>query len=399
MVHYRTAAALAVAVFFFLLNALAGQSENGRTSNGIQLQWKPSPEDTSKMVVEVTGIPQDFLQSVDPSHWTPAQWQALFANRTESGDLVGDIDLPPLAGSYQVARGSIRFTPAFPLVPGVWYRATFRPSALPNANSKKAAPVSARYRIEPRVTSPTTIVSAIYPSASVVPENLLKFYLQFSAPMSRGHIYDYIQLRDEKGKPVELPFLEIDEELWNAEMTRLTLFLDPGRIKRGVKPLEEVGPSLESGKRYTLVISKEWRDATGTPLRETHSKSFTVVAPDREAPDPTKWTVLSPKAGSTEAVEVKFPEPLDRALLEHVLQVLDASARRIEGKVIVAPGEQAWRFEPAKPWTPSEYRIQVPTNIEDLAGNNIGKPFDVDLFDRVERKATQSTIALPFRVK
>ena len=66
--------------------------------------------------------------------------------------------------------------------------------------------------------------------------------------MSRGHIYDHIRLLDAQGAPVELPFLEIDEELWNAEMTRLTLFIDPGRIKRGVKPLEEIGPSLVAGQ-------------------------------------------------------------------------------------------------------------------------------------------------------
>ena len=32
---------------------------------------------------------------------------------------------------------------------------------------------------------------------------------------------------------IELPFLEIDEELWDPAMMRLTLFIDPGRIKRG----------------------------------------------------------------------------------------------------------------------------------------------------------------------
>jgi len=32
----------------------------------------------------------------------------------------------------------------------------------------------------------TTIVAQVYPSATVLPENQLKFYVQFSAPMSRG---------------------------------------------------------------------------------------------------------------------------------------------------------------------------------------------------------------------
>jgi hypothetical protein len=47
------------------------------------------------------------------------------------------------------------------------------------------------------------------------------------------------------------------------DMTRLTLFIDPGRIKRGVAPLEEIGPALHAGKRYTLEIDSGWHDASG----------------------------------------------------------------------------------------------------------------------------------------
>jgi hypothetical protein len=50
-------------------------------------------------------------------------------------------------------------------------------------------------------------------------------------------------------------------------MMRLTLFIDPGRIKRGVLPLEEVGPALEEGKRYTLMIDRDLKDGTGNPLK------------------------------------------------------------------------------------------------------------------------------------
>jgi hypothetical protein len=238
----------------------------------------------------------------------------------------------------------------------------------------------------------------VYPSVSVVPENLLKFYLHFSAPMSRGHIYDYLVLRDEKGKPVEIPFLEIDEELWNAEMTRLTLFLDPGRIKRGVKPLEEVGPSLESGKQYTLTISPEWRDATGTRLMKGFSKEFTVAPPDRDAPDPTRWKVHAPTVGSREALRVELSEPLDRALLERVFRVIDSGQNPIAGNIVVGNEERLWSFEPNMPWKSGTYRIQIPTTIEDLAGNNIGKPFDVDLFDRVERSTNRAVVFLNFTI-
>jgi len=141
-----------------------------------------------------------------------------------------------------------------------------------------------------------------------LPQNLLKFYLHFSAPMSRGHIYDHIHLLDQNGQAVELPFLEIDEELWNPEMTRLTLFIDPGRIKRGVQPLEEIGPALEAGKSYTLEIDAAWRDNAGLPLRENFRKSFRVAAPDREPPAPATWKIRSPKAGTHAALNIGMPE-------------------------------------------------------------------------------------------
>ena len=39
------------------------------------------------------------------------------------------------------------------------------------------------------------------------------------------------------------------------------------------------------------------------------------------------------------------------------------------------------------------------TTIEDLAGNNIGKSFEVDLFEGVQRRLTNSTVKLPFEVR
>src|SRR5690606_3086695 len=166
------------------------------------------------------------------------------------------------------------FLPQFPFEPGVRYRATFTPAG------EKA--ITSTFEIPLAKHDPTTVVKEIYPTADLLPENLLKFYLYFSAPMSGGHIYEHIHLTDDMSQPVELPFLEIDEELWNPEMTRLTLFLDPGRIKCGVKPLEDVGPALEKGKSYTLTVASAWLDATGTSMKKSFQKKFRVAASDRE---------------------------------------------------------------------------------------------------------------------
>src|SRR2546425_13124120 len=112
--------------------------------------------------------------------------------------------------------------------------------------------------------------------------------------MSEGDCYRHIKLLDAKGKAVDLPFLELDQELWDAAGKRFTLFFDPGRIKRGLKPREDVGPALEEGKSYVLVIDKEWEDAKGNPLKETFRKTFRVGSPDDRPPDPKTWNVQAP---------------------------------------------------------------------------------------------------------
>src|SRR5262249_51585849 len=163
-----------------------------------------------------------------------------------------DRSLPPVLGAYRVEGAVVRFEPRFPLVPGGAYRAVLDPSQVPGRKDGK--PVEVKLSLPKPAPKPPTVVTTVYPTADRLPENALRFYLQFSAPMRHGDIYRFITLLDAGGKPVESPFLEIDQELWDPEGKRLTLFIDPGRIKRGLKPREDLGPVLEEGKRYTLVI-------------------------------------------------------------------------------------------------------------------------------------------------
>jgi hypothetical protein len=243
------------------------------------------------------------------------------------------------------------------------------------------------------------VVARIYPTAAVLPENLLKFYIHFSAPMSRGHIYDHIHLRDGAGKDVQLPFLEIDEELWDPSMTRLTLFIDPGRIKRGVQPLEEIGPALEQGKRYTLEIDRAWTDATGLPLKENFRKEFEVGSINREPMAIATWKIQPPKADTRQALALSFPRPIDHALAQRMIQVMDSSGKFVEGSIALEDEERRWLFTPKNPWPRGGQAVLVQKTIEDLCGNNIGKAFEVDLFESVQRRFTNETVRLPFEVR
>jgi hypothetical protein len=363
-----------------LASALAGCAPASRDPEPA-LRWTTDPSNANSTVVEATGL----VPAADT-----AELQRLLS--VYADPTAADVGLPPMLGSYEVVSGILRFRPQFPLEPGLRYRAVLRQPG--------RSPVVAHYQAPPRRAEPATVVSRVYPSGDLVPENLLKFYVHFSAPMSRGDIYQYIRLEASSGKVIELPFLEIGEELWNPPMTRLTLFIDPGRIKRGVKPLEDIGPALEDGKEYTLRIGRAWRDASGNGLKQDFQKRFRVGPPDRGPPDPAKWRLSAPRAGSREPLTVAFGEPMDQALAERVLAVTDEAGRALGGAAAVEDGERRWSFAPAAPWRRGRYQVVVQPTLEDLAGNNVGKPFEVELpEDGGPRKREDlSAVKLPFEV-
>jgi hypothetical protein len=375
-----------------------------RQTARVSIHWKVADK-TNQVAVQVSGLSGAALRELSVSSFSPEQWGQLFSVYASQGDLISDVRIPPMIGRYFVASNLLCFEPQFPLQEGVRYRAVFRPGKLPGVNLA-TEPITSIYDLPKRAADASTVVTEVYPTADVLPENLLKFYLHFSGPMSRGHIYDHIQLRDQNSKSVELPFLEIDEELWDPSLTRLTLFIDPGRIKRGVRPLEEIGPALQAGKHYSLVIDRAWKDANGNALAKSFEKTFSVGPPDREPLDTRQWRIREPKPNSDDSLEITFPKPLDHALAQRTIHVLGPLAaagadsnESVAGRVTLADHERRWRFTPSRPWTDGRYRLEIETTLEDLAGNNIGKPFEVDLFDGVQRRITNSVVQLSFQIR
>ncbi len=305
----------------------------------------------------------------------------------------GSTDVPPMLGAWQVAGKALNFEPRFPLTRGVRYRAELR---LPGA-----APVISHFTLPVDDTESTTVVTQVYPSGTHIPENQLKFYLHFSAPMARGSAYRHVQIRAAGGALVDLPFLELEEELWDPAMTRLTLLIDPGRIKRGVKPLEDIGPVFEAGKTYFLEVSAGWRDAAGRPLKAS-SAQFNVGPADRTSPDPARWKIRPPKVDTTGSLVLEFDEPMDHALAGRLISVHAAASRGgefIDGENEVGGQERSWVFTPKRPWARGAYALQVVTTIEDLAGNNIGKTFDVDLTAGGQSRLERRSVSVSFEIK
>lgn len=304
----------------------------------------------------------------------------------------GPADPPPLLGETLREGGALLFKPRFELGPGMRYRAVYR-------ESMRAAPLIEIFPIPAPSARPATALERIDPSPDVLPENLLKLYLNFSGPMSRGEAYQRIRLLDERGRKVELAFLEIDQELWDRDVRRLTLLFDPGRVKRDLLPHEEAGTPLRAGGAYTLVVDRAWPDAHGHALEREARKTFRVGPPDHDPPRTSDWRLAPPKGGTRDPLSVTFPEPLDRALLERVLEVLDASGGKVPGSAAIDAQETRWRFTPRDPWKAGDYTLRAEAILEDLAGNSLGRRFEVDVFERVEDRALSVIESLRFRIE
>jgi hypothetical protein len=346
--------------------------------------------------IEVAIVDRHTADRLSDAPLTPDQWRALLAVYVEQG---AQTNQPAILGSYGFEGGKVYFEPRFPFTPGLSYRAILDPTQFPG-NSQADFPRIVRVFEIPRLaTAPTTVVQQVYPTRARLPENQLKFYIHFSAPMSQGEAYDHIHLFDASDKEVEVPFLRLYEELWDPAGQRFTLFFDPGRIKRELVPRQELGPALVTGKTYIFVIDKNWNDAQGNPLKESFRKTFTVMDPDERQPDPRQWRIQAPSAGGTDALDVAFPEPLDHALLNRLLWVVDGQGQRIGGTIAVTDEETRWRFTPEKPWAAGPYRLMIDTALEDLAGNSVARPFEVDVFRPIQRQVLEETVEQPFEIK
>lgn len=298
----------------------------------------------------------------------------------------------PMAGDYSVERNQIIFKPRYKLQPGVTYRAQF----------KLAGEEGSLETVIPKpAVVPTTFVERVYPSASLLPENQLKFYIHFSAPMSKGEAFKRIRLIEEGGEEVKLPFLEIDEELWDKEQRRLTVLFDPGRIKSGVTPNQEVGFALKSGRRYTLIVDEAWKDAKDVPLKAVFKKEFTVGPEDRTPIDPKNWQLDIPKAGTQDPLFVRMLESLDAALIQRFIDVLDAKGKLVEGKVTIMENERVWVFHPDQAWAAGGHSLEILKTLEDLAGNKVGRAFEVDRIEQPPATGPDAslTYSLPFTVQ
>ena len=208
----------------------------------------------------------------------------------------------------------------------------------------------------------TTTVLSIDPTVELVPANLLRFSITFSAPMEEGSATGRIRLTDSAGNDIPGTLLDMPPELWNPDRTRLTVLLEPGRIKRGLQPNLQAGPPLAEGDTFTVHVDAQLRDATGAELADAASRTYVVGPAIRTRVDPSRWSITWPS--------IRFDRPMDRAQVSRFIKPTVAGEAHLDESATM------WTFTPA---TDEPFRIEVDTRLEDLAGNNLNRPFDREI--------------------
>ena len=291
-------------------------------------------------------------------------------------------ELSLVHGIYERVAGNLTFTPTFPLLPNQEYEAVNLRTGESNA-----------YQWSINAGPPPTVT--ITPSLGNLPANHLKFYLAFSEPMQQDSPWEHCRLRDLTiGEFVPRPFRHT--ELWNRPSDRLTLWFHPGRQKTGVNLNVEIGPILEPGHLYELILDGDWTSLAGTPLGKHSSIQFRAGPPDHDQPNPETWTLTKPSAGTVSPLIIDFGEALDHALLmNRALEVID-NGNPVESRQEISTDGKSINIIPTKAWAAKSYTIKINPKLEDLAGNSVERPFEVDLRNSNlnQSKATSITFTI-----
>lgn len=67
-------------------------------------------------------------------------------------------------------------------------------------------------------------------------------------------------------------------------------------------------------------------------------------------------------------------------------------------RIAVGQHETQWRFAPFSPWSADAYLIQVASILEDVSGNNVKAPFDVQVRSEDNPHSDRDMIVIPVRL-
>lgn len=309
------------------------------------------PEDGGRAVRG--GCEPVALEERSAPAWVELGGDAPFAVHVEGGRR-------PVAGRLVARTGRQRFVPTFPFSPGLTYEV-------------RRGGCRARFSVAP-LDAAAPVLTAVHPRSRVLPENILRFYLTFSEPMADGFALDHVRLRRSGGEDLTDVFFEPRNELWSRDRRRLTLLVDPGRVKTGLRAHRALGRAFAAGETYELRVAPGWPSLAGSALAEPVVHRFTAGPEDRERIEPARWRL---GWASDRRIHVELGEPVDHRSVERFLRIVGPDDRALPGTWSLSEDDATATWAPRDPGAVvDDLRLVADRRFEDVAGNNVQVAFD-----------------------
>ncbi len=281
-----------------------------------------------------------------------------------------------ISGNYTLTGNTLTFTPSFGFIEGQAYTVYLSSPRQVVGDSCGQSCVLREFVLEPSTEKIVARVAAVLPSGPVIPENTLRFYVYFTVPMAANRSVEFIDLVDSAGRVDSEAFMSFKQELWSEDRKRLTVLMDPGRIKRGVAQHERLGPALEEGQSYLFVVKGNWPSANGKQVTPRYEQPFKVASALRTVPEVANWRVDAPSEKSRQPLTIRFDRPFDFESVKSHLAVFTEDGTEVVGEASLTQQEQLWQFVPANPWNGTQVLLSVDKRLEDVAGNNLHELLD-----------------------
>jgi hypothetical protein len=227
----------------------------------------------------------------------------------------------------------------------------------------------------------TSLNIAVFPSAALIPANVLRFHFRFDEVQTVDVENDLVRLVDDHGIPVRHALLDVPGGIWSPSGNFLTQLVHPGRIKTGLASHDAYGMALQPGREYSIEIDQSALRADGTRSSPEWCgvHRFQATLPLKQSIAIGDWHVRAPRAGTLEPLLVTLDRALDRLSLESSFAIQDDAGVTRSLALEIAPGETAVRLSPGVPWRHDHYRLLISPQLEDVCGNRMDGAFEAGL--------------------
>jgi hypothetical protein len=280
-----------------------------------------------------------------------------------------------LAGSYTLHEKTLSFTPSLDLTGGSEFEAQYY---------DRSDTLRRRFTIDTGAPiAPPAEALRIYPATEKIPANILLFYVEFSAEMKPDMLaFNAVKLLDGDGN--EKTTVWRQRSYWENNGKILVLMIHPGRVKRGINYMPDLGPVFIPGQKYTLVVTAGIHDRFDRPLAHECRREFTVTEDDREMPR-IDFSVMKPPGEMTkEPLHLKFSEGMDYVSIITGIRIRDTVANTyVKGEFKMNGNDSAFNFYPENHWRKTVYQVEFTKYVSDFANNHLHRLFEINSLDEL----------------